>query len=122
MAKDMHEQQEPRQTLTTDEKKKLKHIVDECRKLEDEIEAAKEKQKELQNAAWEKCGMRPNVIKQLVKEQGWDEVKRMAQRQLEDSLDCCRQALGLLADLPLGEHAIARAEAKKKAKAASNLN
>lgn len=100
--------------MTKDEEKKLEYIVDRCVRLREEIDERKAEIKELEDSAWEKCEQRPKVIKQLVKEKGWNEVERMAQRQLEESLDQCRKALGLLADLPLGEHAIARADKKKK--------
>lgn len=101
--------------MTKDETKKLEHIVDRSYLLQTQIDERKEEQKELAEAAWEKCGVKPKVIKQLVKEKGWDEIKRTAQRLLEESLDECRTALGMLADLPLGEHAVER---KKKSGAA----
>lgn len=107
--------------MNKDEEKKLEHIVDRCRLLQDEMDERKEEIKELCESAWEKCEVKPKVIKQLVKEKGWNEVDRMAQRQLEESLDQCRKALGLLADLPLGEHAIARQERKRKKSATKQL-
>ena len=106
--------------MTSDEEKNLKHIVERSVQLQQEIDERKEEMKELSEAAWEKCGVRPKVIKQCVKESGWDEIERVAQRQLEESLDQCRKALGLLADLPLGEHAQER-ERKKKSPAKRHL-
>jgi len=100
--------------MTRDEEKKLEHIVERCLVLKGQIDTAKEEIKELEEAAWEKCGVKPKVIKQLVKEKGWNEIERMAQRQLEESLDECRKALGMLADLPLGEHAVERKQKQPK--------
>lgn len=102
--------------MNRDEEKKLEHIVERCLFLKGEVEQRKEEIKELEEAAWEKCGVKPKVIKQLVKEKGWNEIERMAQRQLEESLDSCRKALGLLADLPLGEHAVERTKKQQKKK------
>lgn len=50
-------------------------------------------------------GTRPKVLKQLAKEINWTEIERMDQWMLEEELDECRSALGLLADTPLGEAA-----------------
>lgn len=50
-------------------------------------------------------GTRPKVLKQLAKELNWTQVERMDQHMLEEELDACRSALGLLADTPLGEAA-----------------
>lgn len=100
--------------MTRDEEKKLEHIVDRCVLLKGEIDERKEEIKELEESAWEKCAVRPKAIKQLVKEKGWDEVQRMEQRQHEESLDQCRKALGMLADLPLGEHAVERKKKQTK--------
>jgi hypothetical protein len=101
--------------MTDDEKKNLMHIVERHYLLATDIQERKWEQKELEDAAWEKAGTRPKVIRQLSKEQAFDAVKREAQRQYEESLDSCRSALGMLADLPLGEHAMERAKPVKKA-------
>ena len=100
--------------MHTDRQKQLQHIVDRYHTLKGEIAELKEEMKELENAAWEKCEVKAKVIRQLVKEMDWDETRRMGQRQLEESLDQCRNALGMLADLPLGEHAQARQRKKHK--------
>ena len=47
--------------------------------------------------------MPAKVLRQLAKETAWTELERLAQRQLEDRLDQCRAALGLLGDTPPGE-------------------
>jgi len=108
--------------MTRDEEKKLGHIVDRCVVLQAQIDQAKEEQKELGDAAWDKCGVKPKVIKQMVKEKGWSETQRMEQRLLEESLDQCRKALGLLADLPLGEHAVERKKKQQIKKLEPALN
>ena len=100
--------------MTRDQEKALTYIVDRMHKLQGEIDERKEEMKELADSAWEKCEVKAKVIKQLAKEKGWDEVKRMAQRQAEESLDQCRKALGMLADLPLGEHAQERQKKRQK--------
>ena len=100
--------------MTEDEKKNLTHIVGRHYELAKEIQAAKREQKELEDSAWEKADCKPRVVKQLSKEQAWNAVKREEQKQYEESLDSCRSALGMLADLPLGEHAIERVKPEKK--------
>jgi hypothetical protein len=108
--------------MTRDEEKKLEHIVERSGVLQAQIDQAKEEMKELADSAWEKCGVKPKVIKQLVKEKGWNEIERMAQHQLEESLDECRKALGMLADLPLGEHAVERKKKQQPKKLEPALN
>jgi hypothetical protein len=61
--------------------------------------------KEIADAAWDKYGIKAKVVRQLAKESAWDAVQREERRQHEESLDECRAALGMLADLPLGEAA-----------------
>lgn len=90
----------------------LTHIVARHSTLNAEIKAAKMEQKELEDSAWEKCGKSPKAIRQLSKESAWDAVKREKQRQLEEEIDQGRAALGMLADTPLGEAELARAEAQ----------
>jgi uncharacterized protein (UPF0335 family) len=92
--------------LETDaDREKLSSIVERYRVLEDQIKAAKDEQKELAESAKANLGVPAKALKQAAKEMGWDSVERAAQRQLEDALDACRQALGLLADTPLGQAA-----------------
>ena len=95
--------------MTSEETKKLQHIVERYAQLATEIAAAREEQKELAATAWETCGVPAKVLRQLAKETAWTELERLAQRQLEDRLDQCRAALGLLGDTPLGEGALRRA-------------
>lgn len=101
--------------MTDDEKKHLTHIVQRHSELAREIQERKWEQKELEASAWEKCGQKPKVVKQLSKESGWDAVKREEQRQFEEAVDQCRSALGMLADLPLGEAALSKAGEERKA-------
>lgn len=91
--------------MTPDEKKKLQHIVERYAELNGDIKTAREEQKELADSAWEACGIKPKVVKQLAKEKDWTEVERMERRQFEESLDDCRAALGMLLDTPLGDAA-----------------
>jgi hypothetical protein len=69
------------------------------------VQALKWHGKEIADAAWDKYGIKAKVVRQLAKESAWDAVQREERRQLEESLDECRAALGMLADLPLGEAA-----------------
>jgi hypothetical protein len=96
---------------------KLEHIVQRFAALNDEIKAAQDEQKELGQAAFDDRLIHVaavqdarKVLKRLAKERDWDEIKRMAQAQLEQALDECRAALGLLADTPLGQAAQQRPE------------
>lgn len=102
--------------MNSDEKRKLDHIVNRVAELEAKKKEIAEEIKELCDDAKDKLGRSPKVIKQLAKEKNWDEIERMAQRELEEELDDCRSALGLLADLPLGEHAQRRQEEKRARK------
>jgi hypothetical protein len=124
MARDTAERQDDgKLTLTADETKKLKHIVKRSRELHDQKKEIAKELKELETAAWEKCEVKPKVLRKAIKESGYSETELIEQRYLEESLDQVRSALGLFADLPLGEHAVARAERRKKEKAeAQQLN
>jgi hypothetical protein len=100
--------------MTKDEEKALKHITKRLRELSAQRDQIKEEEKDLLETAFEKTGIQKKAIKQLVKEMDWDEVERMAQRTLEEELDRGRHALGLLADTPLGEHAMERLRRKER--------
>jgi len=93
----------------------LSYIVGRHAELNSQIKEMKFEQKELEDSAWEKADCKPRVVKQLSKEQAWNAVKREEQKQYEESLDSCRSALGMLADLPLGEHAMESVGPAKKA-------
>jgi hypothetical protein len=92
--------------MTPQEKGHLTRIVERQKAINAQIQELKWEAKDLADSAWDKCGVRPKVIRQLAKEAAWDEVQRAAQRQHEESLDACRAALGLLADTPLGQAAM----------------
>jgi uncharacterized protein (UPF0335 family) len=96
------------------DKKKLSAIVERVAQLQASKKTYDEEIKELCEEAKEKLGVQAKVVKQLAKETNWNEIERMAQRQLEEELDSCRNALGLLADLPLGEHAQERVKKKRE--------
>jgi hypothetical protein len=91
--------------MTPQEKQHLTRIVNDYARMNAEIQSLKWDQKALAESAWDKAGVKPRVVKQLAKESAWDDVRREEQRQLEESLDECRAALGMLADLPLGQAA-----------------
>jgi hypothetical protein len=92
-------------TMTPQEKQHLTRIVERHKAINAQIQDLKWEAKELAESAWDKCGVRPKVVKQLAKEAAWDNVQREEQRQHEESLDDCRAALGLLAETPLGQAA-----------------
>lgn len=52
------------------------------------------------------------ILKRLAKDSALDELEREELRLIEESIDECRAALGLLADLPLGEAAQFKANGK----------
>lgn len=91
--------------MNNTERDHLTRIVERLKAINADVQSLKWEAKELADSAWEKAGVRPKVVKQLAKESAWDQVQREAQRQHEEALDTCRAALGLLADLPLGEAA-----------------
>lgn len=102
-------------SFTEPQKKALDEAITKLARLEDEKKMLADDIKELTAGtvdSFREHGVTAKVVKQLVKERGYDEIERMAQRQAEETLDQCRHALGLLADLPLGEHAQQRAVAK----------
>jgi hypothetical protein len=109
--------------MTPQEKQHLTRIIERHKAINAEVQALKWEAKELAESAWDKCGVRPKVVKQLAKEAAWDVVQREEQRQHEESLDACRAALGLLADTPLGQAAQAdhvTREAEAPANGSSN--
>lgn len=100
--------------MTKEETKKLKYIVGRMDELRDKIDELKAEQKELAESAWKQCAVKAKVVKQLLKETRMDIVKRKARQLEEESLDQCRNALGMLADLPLGEHAQERHKRRRQ--------
>lgn len=101
------------------DKVNLDSIVSRVADLEMQKKEIGEEIQELCKQAKDDLGRSAKVIKQLAKEKNWNEIERMEQRLLEDELDECRGALGLLADTPLGEHAQARAATKTVRKSSS---
>jgi uncharacterized protein (UPF0335 family) len=97
--------------MNQDEKKNLKAIVERGHKLQCEIDGLKDEIKALADSAWEKAGVKAKVVRQLIKEKGWDNTQRMERQQFEEALDTCRTALGILASTPLGQAEIDRMEA-----------
>ena len=57
--------------MTSEETKKLQHIVERYAQLAAKIAAAREEQKELAATAWETCEVPAKVLRQLAKETGW---------------------------------------------------
>lgn len=96
--------------MNPEEKIKLTDIIDKYAKLSADIQAKRWEQKELAESAWEKCGVEKSVVKQLAKEQAFDDVKKEKLRQHEESLHQCRTLLGLLLDTPLGQAAVSAEE------------
>jgi uncharacterized protein (UPF0335 family) len=92
--------------LSNEEQQQLKGFVTSYARLEAEIKANRAEQKHLGEKCWEACGIQAKVLKKLAKESTWDHIERLAQAQLEEQLEQGRHALGLLADLPLGRHAL----------------
>ena len=85
----------------TNEGKKLKYIVDEVEKREEEIASLKVEIKDLKNAAPEQCGISAKTITKMVKERAFSDADRKAQMQLEDETDRARHALGMQLDMDL---------------------
>lgn len=99
--------------LTKQAKAKLKEHVGEYASMNARVKSIKMKQVELEETAWEDCGVKPDVLRQLAKESAWDDTKRAKNRHKQQSLQVCREALGILADLPLGQAELSRVEAEK---------
>jgi len=91
--------------MLAEEKSKLSKIVNRAVEINAKVQALKWELKELADSAWKACGVKAKTIKQLAKEAAWDDVQRDEQRLLEEKLDECRLALGMLKDLPLGQAA-----------------
>ena len=96
--------------MNTEDKKKLEHIVERVAELERQKKELGEEVKELCDEAKGKLGVSVKATKQLAKEKNMDEIERLGQRLLEEEIDNCRAALGMIADLPLGMSATARLE------------
>jgi uncharacterized protein (UPF0335 family) len=96
---------------------KLTKLVERIRKLNIEIKEAKMEIEEIASSAWEQCGYSGKAVKHLAKEAAWDAVERERRKQLEEEIDKGRVALGFLADTPLGQAELARAENERRAAA-----
>ena len=102
----------------TNEGKKLKYIVDEVEKREEEIAGLKVQIKDLKNAAPEQCGISAKTITKMVKERAFSDADRKAQMQLEDEVDRARHALGMQLDMDLRGGKVDEPSDKKPAKEA----
>lgn len=92
--------------MNNNEIAKLKPIVARIQHLNGEMKAARFEIKELADLSWDACGVSAKAVKQMAKEASWDAIARERQKQLEEEVDQCRNALGMLSDLPLGEAAL----------------
>jgi hypothetical protein len=101
-------------SMTEDDTNRLKHIVERYAELATEVDGYKDdakqcadEQKDLAAVASERLGLDGKALKQLVAEFRMGAEERDVIRQREAKLDECRLALGLLADTPLGQAAMA---------------
>lgn len=85
----------------TEEGKKLKYIVDEVAKREEEIKGLREEIKDLKNAAPERCGISAKTVTQMVRELAFSDADRKARLVLEQEIDQARHALDMQLDMPL---------------------
>lgn len=90
---------------TTEHTKRFTELAHHYAELESRKKELADDMKACADLAKNELGVPPKALKQAAKELGMDSVERMAQRELEDALDACRLALGLLADTPLGQAA-----------------
>lgn len=94
--------------MTKDEKKRLQSYIDRIAQLRTNKKELDDEINELVAEANEQTGINKRVIKQLAKERNWSEVERGENQLIEESLDECRHALGMLLDTPLGEAAVGK--------------
>ena len=88
------------------EKKQLESYTERVAKLLEEKREIDDEIKELIAEASEKLGLRKGNIRKAAKEWNLSELDRADRRQVEEEMHEIRSALGLLADLPLGEAAM----------------
>ncbi|MEO0943217.1 MAG: hypothetical protein AAFY06_00045 [Pseudomonadota bacterium] len=92
--------------MNKDDKKRLTHAVKRLAEINAERKELNAEAKEIRDAAKESMELSPKVLTQLAKEQAFTPHERDAQLALEEALDNCRSALGMLSDTPLGEAAM----------------
>jgi len=96
------------------DKTKLKQAINQIAQLQTEKKSKDDEINEAVALAAEKFELNKRTIKALAKDTRSNEMERAERRLQEEELDQCRAALGLLADLPLGEAAVAEVAASTK--------
>lgn len=105
--------------MNKDEKKQLDSYTERIAKLFNDRKEIDDEIAELTAEAAEKLNLRKGNIRKAAKERNMDDLDRADIRQREDELSEIRHALGILADLPLGE--AAEASARKPSKAVRKI-
>jgi uncharacterized protein (UPF0335 family) len=96
--------------MNQDDKKKLDTYTERVATLLKEKKEIDDEIGELVAEAADKLGLRKGNIRKAAKERNMDELERADQRQREEEMDQIRNALGILADTPLGEAAVSTKE------------
>lgn len=96
--------------MNKDEKKHLDSATERVAQLYRDRKELDDEIAEIVAECAEKTGLRKGSIRKAAKERNMDELERADIRQREEEMDQVRNALGILADTPLGE----AAEAKTK--------
>lgn len=100
--------------MTEDEKKKLNDVVNQVAELLEQKAQIDDDIAEIVADAAEKLQLRKGNIRKAAKEMLLTETDRADKRLIEEELDQIRNALGILADTPLGEAATAASEKPKR--------
>lgn len=91
--------------ITQDEKKKLKSFIDRISRLKVQKKDLDDEINELTADAADKMGLRKSTIKALAKRNRMSEIERQEADLLQEELEQCQHALGMLAGTPLGDAA-----------------
>lgn len=98
------------------EKKDFKAKIDQIAKKQLEKKEMDDDINDLVATAAEKFGVSKKLVKSLAKETRMSDVERSEQKLFEGEMHHYREQLGILADLPLGEAALAKEANKKNGK------
>jgi len=103
--------------MSPDHKKALKKYLPEIAKHMADIKETQVTVREIVAIVADKTEMSTKAIRKAAKDLNLSDLERQDQRLVEDQLDECRSALGILADTPLGDAAERTVTQKREEKA-----
>lgn len=104
--------------MNKDEKKDLDSATERIAALMNDKKEIDDEIAEIVAECAEKTGLRKGNIRKAARERNMDDLERADRRLVEEEMDQIRHALGILADLPLGEAAVEAGTKKRVRKIA----